>query len=116
MRALAIILTAALGVYCDPSTASEAFLIFTAQLYSYLCNNNAIFSYIDNREVLQQEYSQPPILPSPHFRWVVNLLFVGRGCEAHFTTTAFEFNENSGNLEVFDQNLEENHSNFLLTF
>ena len=21
--------------------------------------------------VLQQEYSQPPILPSPHFRWVV---------------------------------------------
>ena len=23
------------------------------------------------REVLQQEYSQPPILPSPHFWWVV---------------------------------------------
>ena len=30
------------------------------------------FSYLDKREVLQQEYSQPPILPSPHFRWVVN--------------------------------------------
>ena len=25
------------------------------------------FSYFDKREVLQQEYSQPPILPSPHF-------------------------------------------------
>ena len=30
-----------------------------------------MFSYIDKREVLQQEYSQPTILPSPHFRWVV---------------------------------------------
>ena len=29
-------------------------------------------SYLDKREVLQQEYSQAPILPSPHFRWVVN--------------------------------------------
>ena len=27
--------------------------------------------HLDEREVLQQEYSQPPILPSPHFRWVV---------------------------------------------
>ena len=24
---------------------------------------------------MQQEYSQPPILPSPHFRWVVNDCF-----------------------------------------
>ena len=48
------------------------FLIFTTQLYSCLFNYVAIFSYIDKREVLQQEYSQPPILPSPHFRWVVN--------------------------------------------
>ena len=31
------------------------------------------FSYLDKREVLQQEYSQAPILTSPHFRWVVNL-------------------------------------------
>ena len=30
------------------------------------------FPYLDKREVLQKEYSQPPILPSPHFRWVVN--------------------------------------------
>ena len=30
------------------------------------------FSYLDKREVLQQEYSQSQILPTPHFRWVVN--------------------------------------------
>ena len=30
------------------------------------------FSYIDKREVLQQEYSKTPILLSPHFWWVVN--------------------------------------------
>ena len=28
--------------YCDPSTSSEVFLIFTTQLYSYLCSYNAI--------------------------------------------------------------------------
>ena len=32
------------------------------------------FSYLDKREVLQQEYFQLPILPSPHFRWVVKLI------------------------------------------
>ena len=31
------------------------------------------FSYLNKREVLQQEYSQSPILSSPHFRWVVNM-------------------------------------------
>ena len=30
------------------------------------------FSYLDKREVLQQEYSQPQILPSPYYWWVVN--------------------------------------------
>ena len=60
-------------MYCGLSTASEVFLIFTAQLYSCLCNYNAMISYLAKREVLQQEYSPPPILPSPHFRWVVNL-------------------------------------------
>ena len=30
-----------------------------------------IFSHIDKRGVLQQENSQPPIPPSPHFQWVV---------------------------------------------
>ena len=29
------------------------------------------FSYLDQRNLLQQEYSQPRKLPSPHFRWVV---------------------------------------------
>ena len=29
---------------CGPSTASEVFFSFTTQLYSYLCNYNAIFS------------------------------------------------------------------------
>ena len=35
-----------------------------------------LFSYLDEREVLQQEYSPPPILPSPHFHWVVNWCFL----------------------------------------
>ena len=30
------------GVYCSLSTASEVLLIFTTQLYSCLCNFNAI--------------------------------------------------------------------------
>ena len=30
------------GMYCGPSTASEVFLILTNQLYSGLCNYNAI--------------------------------------------------------------------------
>ena len=32
------------------------------------------FSHLDKREVLQHEYSQLPILPSPHFRYVVNMV------------------------------------------
>ena len=31
------------------------------------------FAYVDKRKVLQQKYSQSPILPPPQFRWVVNL-------------------------------------------
>ena len=31
------------------------------------------FSHFGKREVLQEKYSQPPILPSPHFQWVVNI-------------------------------------------
>ena len=36
-------------------------------------------SYTDKSGVLQQEYSQPPILPYPHFRWVVltDIPFIG---------------------------------------
>ena len=30
-----------------------------------------LLSHFDKRVVLQQEYSQPPILPSAHFLWVV---------------------------------------------
>ena len=47
------------GVYCCPSTATEVFLIFTTQLYSCQCNYDAIVSYLNKREVLQQEYSHP---------------------------------------------------------
>ena len=60
------------GMYCRLSTVSEVFLVFITQLYSYLSNYNAIFAYTGKREVLQQNYSQPPILPSHYFRWVVN--------------------------------------------
>ena len=41
-------------------------------------------SYLDEREVLQQEYSQPPILPSPHFQWVVNTHLGRAGRGGHF--------------------------------
>ena len=48
-------------------------LLFLLPNYIHIC---AIvmhhFSYLDKRKVVQQEYSQPPMLPSPYFRWVVN--------------------------------------------
>ena len=53
-------------------TASEVFLVFTTQPYSGQCNYDATFPYLDKRKVLQQVYSQTPILPSPHLWWVVN--------------------------------------------
>ena len=37
------------------------------------------FLHFNKREVLQQEYSQPPILPSPRFLWVVNLIYYPPG-------------------------------------
>ena len=37
-------------------------------------------SYLEKRGVLQQEYSQPPTLPSPHFRWVVNIIYQFSNC------------------------------------
>ena len=39
----AVVSVSGQGEYCDLSTASEVFLTFTTQLYSYLCNYNAIF-------------------------------------------------------------------------
>ena len=49
------------GVYCGPSTASEVFLIFTTQLYSYLCNYPVILF------IYRQEGSiATGILPTPN--------------------------------------------------
>ena len=50
-------------VYCGLNTASEVFRIFATHLYSYLCHYDAILTYFDEREVLQQEYSQPQYSP-----------------------------------------------------
>ena len=54
-----------------------------------------LFLYLDKREVLQQEYSQPPILPSSHVRWVVNipLCFRGKvsGRSSHLTLTLHKY-------------------------
>ena len=44
--------------------------ISATQLYLCLCNYDAIVPYSNKTEVLQQEYSQLAILPSPHFRRV----------------------------------------------
>ena len=40
--------------------------MFTTQLYSFLCDYDAIVSYIDKKEAFRQEYPQIPIglLPS----------------------------------------------------
>ena len=32
------------------------------------------FPHLNKKDVLQQEYSRPPILHSPHFNWVVKLV------------------------------------------
>ena len=58
------------GVYGGLSTASEVFLIFTTQRY-HIYAIIGLLQYFYKREVLQQEYSQPPIISFPHFRWVV---------------------------------------------
>ena len=67
-------------VYCGLSTASEVFLIFTTQLHQFPCIIMQWFWYLDKREVLQQEYSKPPIHPSPHFRWVANGTIHAQSC------------------------------------
>ena len=60
---------------CDPSNTKYC-LGCVSYVYSptifMLCSCNAIISYFEEREVVQQDYTQPQILPISHFRWVVN--------------------------------------------
>ena len=72
------------GSIRSPSTASEFLL------------PNYIYIHLDNGEVLQQEYSQPPMLPS-HFRWVVKL------------TNYIHFDKGGGG-EVLQQEYSPSHS------
>ena len=44
-------------------------------IYQLFCIIMQWFSYLNKRRVLQQEYSQPPILPSPHFQWVLPIWY-----------------------------------------
>ena len=50
----------------------RCFLFLLPNYINFLCIIMQWFLYLDKEEVLQQEYPQPPLLPSPHFRWVVN--------------------------------------------
>ena len=52
------------------------------------------FSSLDKKGVLQQEYSQPPILPSPHFRWVVIILFHAYIIQAAFASNILQLPSN----------------------
>ena len=66
---------APLGYYTNQSPPLRCFLCL---LPNYIHGKAVIMQsslYLDKREVLQQEYSQPPILPSPHFRLVVKWLY-----------------------------------------
>ena len=49
-----------LGEYCGLSTASEVFLSFTTQLYSYFCNHNVIFFYILKRGTYHNKNTPNP--------------------------------------------------------
>ena len=84
--------------YCGQSTASEVFLVFTTQLYSYVCNYHVIFfiywqegsiatgilptpntsltslpvgSKLTIREYRNKNTSLAPTIPSRHPQWVV---------------------------------------------
>ena len=59
--------------------AAVSFL-FLLPTYIHICANIMQYTHIhdtDKREVLQQEYSQPPIFPSPQFRWAENACIGG---------------------------------------
>ena len=67
-----------LGYHTDQAHRALALRCFLLLLPNYIHVYAIVvqlFSYFYKREVLQQEYSQPPKLPSPHFRWVVNLVY-----------------------------------------
>ena len=59
------------GVYWGMSTASETFLTFTTELYSCLRIIMHYFLYVDKEGSIATG-TQPPLLPSRHFWWVVN--------------------------------------------
>ena len=59
------------GVYCGLSTASEMFLIFTTQLYQFLCVFSLFAHFSDEPEVFLPKHSQMAILHAAHFRRVV---------------------------------------------
>ena len=64
-------------MYCGPSITTEVSLIFLPKfvhLYAIIMQE---FSYLD--ESIATGYSQPPILISPHLRWVVKLVTGGIG-------------------------------------
>ena len=50
----------------------RSFLILLPNYINVYATIMQTFSYLDKREVLQQDYSQPQILPSAHFWWVVS--------------------------------------------
>ena len=61
------------GEYCNPSTASEMFLIFTTQLYQFAFFLLALIS--DEPEIFLPKYSQTAILHAADFRRVVNNIY-----------------------------------------
>ena len=65
-----------LEVYCGLSTGSMVFLIFATNYIHVYAIVIQKFTYLEGREVLQQHYSQSPILPYRHFLWVVNIQII----------------------------------------
>ena len=52
------------GVYCGMNTASKVILVFTTQLYSWLCNYNAIVVIVCNRNTPNSQYTRL-LIPDP---------------------------------------------------
>ena len=60
-------------MYCDLSTASEVFLIFTTQLYHYFSVFFLFELFCEEPEVFLPEYFQTAILYAVHFLTVVKI-------------------------------------------